>query len=224
MRTTVTLDDQLLERAVSLTGVRERSLLLREALQALIERESARRLARLGGTEPDLEPAPRRRASLWGSRNQLLRRSVDRVGPRRGSGRPDADAFRRSHRTPDYRVGPDLNPFGPALYHHSRAVACLGKGLRPINGSVGRALLVHIRAVGRASRADPPFVVVAQSDGQFIAWHLVHRNPLVWVCRANRLRDLGAGRFGFLCKHRGHFGDGNIGLGMLARVASLDVV
>ena len=62
MRTTVTLDDRLLERAVSLTGLQERGVLLREALQALIERESARRLARLGGTEPDLEPAPRRRA------------------------------------------------------------------------------------------------------------------------------------------------------------------
>jgi hypothetical protein len=62
MRTTVTLDDGLLERAASLTGLRERGMLLREALQALIERESARRLALLGGTEPDLEPAPRRRA------------------------------------------------------------------------------------------------------------------------------------------------------------------
>ena len=61
MRTTVTLDDQLLDRAANLTGVRERGVLLREALQALIERESARRLARLGGTEPDLVPPPRRR-------------------------------------------------------------------------------------------------------------------------------------------------------------------
>jgi Arc/MetJ family transcription regulator len=59
MRTTVTLDDHLLERAVSLTGVQERGVLLREALYALIERESARRLAQLGGTEPDLAPAPR---------------------------------------------------------------------------------------------------------------------------------------------------------------------
>lgn len=61
MRTTVTLDDQLLERAVALTGVRERDVLLREALGALIERESARRLARLGGTEPALEAPPQRR-------------------------------------------------------------------------------------------------------------------------------------------------------------------
>lgn len=61
MRTTVTLDDQLLDRAAQLTGVRERGVLLREALTALIERESARRLARLGGTEPEIEAPPRRR-------------------------------------------------------------------------------------------------------------------------------------------------------------------
>ena len=61
MRTTVTLDDQLLERATALTGVQERGSLLREALTALIERESARRLAQLGGTEPDLVVPPRRR-------------------------------------------------------------------------------------------------------------------------------------------------------------------
>jgi metal-responsive CopG/Arc/MetJ family transcriptional regulator len=60
MRTTVTLDDQLLDRAAVLTGVRERGVLLREALRALIERESARRLALIGGTEPELEAAPRR--------------------------------------------------------------------------------------------------------------------------------------------------------------------
>ena len=61
MRTTVTVDDGLLARAADLTGVRERSVLLRVALQALIERESARRLARLGGTEPDLVAVTRRR-------------------------------------------------------------------------------------------------------------------------------------------------------------------
>jgi Arc/MetJ family transcription regulator len=63
MRTTVTLDDRLLARAADLTGVRERGVLLREALRALIERESARRLALLGGSEPDLESPPRRRPS-----------------------------------------------------------------------------------------------------------------------------------------------------------------
>lgn len=60
MWTTVTLDDALLDRAAALTGVREHGPLLREALNALIERESARRLARLGGSELGLEAAPRR--------------------------------------------------------------------------------------------------------------------------------------------------------------------
>lgn len=61
MRTTVTLDETLLERAQRLSGVQERSALLKEALSALIQRESARRLARLGGTEPQLEGVRRRR-------------------------------------------------------------------------------------------------------------------------------------------------------------------
>ena len=61
MRTTVTLDEKLLEEAARVTGMTERSALLRAGLIALIERESARRLARLGGTEPQLRPVPRRR-------------------------------------------------------------------------------------------------------------------------------------------------------------------
>lgn len=61
MRTTLALDDHLLAEAASLTGVREKSALVREALKALIEREGARRLARLGGTQPDLEVPARRR-------------------------------------------------------------------------------------------------------------------------------------------------------------------
>ena len=61
MRTTVTLDETLLNRAQLLSGVQERSALLKEALNALIQRESARRLARLGGTEPQLETVARRR-------------------------------------------------------------------------------------------------------------------------------------------------------------------
>lgn len=61
MRTTVALDDALLEKAQSYTGLKERSALLREALKALIARESARRLASLGASEPDLAPVPRRR-------------------------------------------------------------------------------------------------------------------------------------------------------------------
>lgn len=61
MRTTLALDDDLLAKAQALTGVREKSALVREALKALIERESARRLARLGGTEREIAAAPRRR-------------------------------------------------------------------------------------------------------------------------------------------------------------------
>ncbi|CAM2181113.1 type II toxin-antitoxin system VapB family antitoxin [Burkholderia cenocepacia] len=60
MRTTLSLDDALLAKAQQLTGVTEKSALVKEALRALIARESARRLARLGGTEPDLESVPRR--------------------------------------------------------------------------------------------------------------------------------------------------------------------
>ena len=62
MRTTVTLDDELVERAQQLTGINERAALVRTALVALIERESARRLAKLGGTEPQLKDVPRRRS------------------------------------------------------------------------------------------------------------------------------------------------------------------
>ena len=64
MRTTVTLDDRLVKKAITLTGCHERSPLLREALNALIERESAKRLARLGGTEPGLSGTPRRRPEV----------------------------------------------------------------------------------------------------------------------------------------------------------------
>lgn len=61
MRTTLNLDDQLLHEAQRLSGVKERTALINEGLKALIERESARRLARLGGSEPRLESIPRRR-------------------------------------------------------------------------------------------------------------------------------------------------------------------
>ncbi len=62
MRTTLALDDDLLAEAQRLTGTTEKTALVREALRALIQRESARRLARLGGTEPDLGAVPRRRS------------------------------------------------------------------------------------------------------------------------------------------------------------------
>jgi Arc/MetJ family transcription regulator len=60
MRTTIALDDDLLAKATALTGVSEKTALVREALRALIQRESAKRLARLGGTMPTLADVPRR--------------------------------------------------------------------------------------------------------------------------------------------------------------------
>ncbi|MGH7090221.1 MAG: type II toxin-antitoxin system VapB family antitoxin [Stellaceae bacterium] len=61
MRTTLALDDELVAKAQAFTGLTEKSSLVREALRALIERESARRLARLGGSEPGSKAPPRRR-------------------------------------------------------------------------------------------------------------------------------------------------------------------
>lgn len=63
MRTTVTLDDGLLEAASRAVGTNECSVVLREALKALIERDAARRLARLGGSDPQASAAPRRRSA-----------------------------------------------------------------------------------------------------------------------------------------------------------------
>jgi len=61
MRTTLNLDDSLLAEARKLSGVEERTALIHEGLRALIARESALRLARLGGSEPRLRSVPRRR-------------------------------------------------------------------------------------------------------------------------------------------------------------------
>lgn len=63
MRTTVTIDDDLLSKAAELTGVRENAALLRQGLQTLIRVESARRLADLGGTDTSATSSPRRRRS-----------------------------------------------------------------------------------------------------------------------------------------------------------------
>ncbi len=63
MRTTLALDDDLIREAQRLTGTSEKSALVRQALRALIERESARRLAQLAGTEPALSAIPRRRTT-----------------------------------------------------------------------------------------------------------------------------------------------------------------
>lgn len=62
MRTTINVDEALLAEAQRLTGERERTAVIREGLKALIERESARRLARLGGSDPTAQPIPRRRS------------------------------------------------------------------------------------------------------------------------------------------------------------------
>ena len=61
MRTTVTIDDQLLSDAKELTGIAETSRLMREALKLLVAREAGRRLAAMGGSQPDLAYVPRRR-------------------------------------------------------------------------------------------------------------------------------------------------------------------
>lgn len=67
MRTTLNVDDSLLERAARLSGIAEKTAVIRAGLEALIARESARRLAALGGSEPRLKPIPRRRPRRAGS-------------------------------------------------------------------------------------------------------------------------------------------------------------
>ncbi|MBV9768879.1 MAG: type II toxin-antitoxin system VapB family antitoxin [Bryobacterales bacterium] len=66
MRTTLNLDDRLIEEAGRLTGIKEKTALIRAGLEALIAREIGRRLGALGGTQPDFEAAPRRRAHSAG--------------------------------------------------------------------------------------------------------------------------------------------------------------
>jgi Arc/MetJ family transcription regulator len=62
MRTTVSLDDEVMKEARELSGITENAALIREALQALIQRESARQLIQLGGTAPTMEHIPRRQS------------------------------------------------------------------------------------------------------------------------------------------------------------------
>jgi Arc/MetJ family transcription regulator len=64
MRTTITIDDELLAKAQEYSGIRETSALIREALQTLVQLEAGRRLARLGGTMPGLKAPPRRRPKI----------------------------------------------------------------------------------------------------------------------------------------------------------------
>jgi len=63
MRTTINIDDELVTNAMRLTGIREKTALVRAGLEALIARESARRLAALGGTMPGVKDIPRRRVA-----------------------------------------------------------------------------------------------------------------------------------------------------------------
>ena len=63
MRTTLNIDDNLLAKAARLTGVGEKTALVKIGLEALIAQESARRLAKLGGTQKSLKDIPRRRAT-----------------------------------------------------------------------------------------------------------------------------------------------------------------
>ena len=62
MRTTINIDDELLSQAARITGISERTRLVHDGLEALIQRESANRLARLGGSQKALKVPPRRRA------------------------------------------------------------------------------------------------------------------------------------------------------------------
>jgi Arc/MetJ family transcription regulator len=64
MRTTLNIDDDLYAQAAELTGVVEKTALVKESLKALIERESARRLALLGGSDPAAELSPRRQSAV----------------------------------------------------------------------------------------------------------------------------------------------------------------
>nr|WP_314260634.1 type II toxin-antitoxin system VapB family antitoxin [uncultured Devosia sp.] len=61
MRTTVTIDDKLLEDAKEISGIKETSALVKQALTQLVHREASRQLAAMGGTEPNLVTPPRRR-------------------------------------------------------------------------------------------------------------------------------------------------------------------
>ena len=64
MRTTINIDDKMIEKASRLTGISEKTALVRLGLEALIARESSRRLAKLGGTEKGLKAIPRRRSAI----------------------------------------------------------------------------------------------------------------------------------------------------------------
>lgn len=70
MRTTMIINDELLAKAMRLSGLKEKTAVVHAGLEALIARESARRLARLGGSDPEAEAAPRRRSTAPKSRSR----------------------------------------------------------------------------------------------------------------------------------------------------------
>ncbi len=70
MRTTMIINDELLAKAMRLSGLKEKTAVVHAGLEALIARESARRLARLGGSDPQAEAAPRRRPTTPKSRSR----------------------------------------------------------------------------------------------------------------------------------------------------------
>lgn len=63
MRTTLNIDDDLIDKAATITGIKEKTALVKLGLEALIARESARRLAKLGGTQKQLQEIPRRKGA-----------------------------------------------------------------------------------------------------------------------------------------------------------------
>lgn len=70
MRTTMIINDELLAKAMQLSGLREKTAVVHAGLEALIARESARRLARLGGSDPEAEAAPRRHSTATKTRSR----------------------------------------------------------------------------------------------------------------------------------------------------------
>jgi Arc/MetJ family transcription regulator len=85
MRTTITLDDDLLAQAHAMTGVTERSTLIHDGLRLLIQREAARRLALLGGSDPTATAAPRRRSAAVAPASLSKNRAIEPAsshGPR----------------------------------------------------------------------------------------------------------------------------------------------
>ena len=98
MRTTITLDDDLLAKAHEMTGIAERSTLLHDGLRLLIQREAARRLARMGGSAPDLVAAPRRRPAVASTPNDSPNDSPNNLPNDSPSAKPRSKSAARQPR------------------------------------------------------------------------------------------------------------------------------